>query len=124
MKRLLTLNILLFIFLTKINAQEQSKIFVKESTSQETGIRFTADIFPSAVNLNWTVSPTDPTEYFELQRSADSLNFITLETFDAHTGDTHYKYFFRDDFPLKKANFYRLVAIEKGGNDKRAINLY
>ena len=124
MKRLVISNLLLIILLIKIDAQEQSKTFVREVTIQEAGIRFYADILPSAVNLNWTVSPTDPAEYFELQRSADSLNFITLETFDAHSGETHYKFFFRDDFPLRKANFYRLIAVQKGGNDKRAINLY
>ena len=124
MKRLMISNLLLIIFLLRINAQEQISKVVNEVTNQQTGIRFNADILPSAVNLDWTVAPTDPAEYFELQRSADSLNFITLETFDAYAGETHYRYFFRDDFPLKKANFYRLIAINKGGNDKRAIGLY
>ena len=124
MKRLVASNMLLIILLIKIDAQENPKRFVKEITSQGTGIRFNADVLPSAVNLDWTIAPTDPAEFFELQRSADSLNFITLEKFDAYAGETHYRYFFRDDFPLEKANFYRLIAINKGGNDKRAIDLY
>jgi hypothetical protein len=124
MKRLIVSNILLIIFLIRINAQEQLSTPFKEVTKQETGIQFNADILPSAVNLKWAVSPTDPAEYFELQRSADSLNFITLKTFYAFNGELTYKYFFTDEFPLRKSNFYRLLVIEKGGNDKRAIDLY
>ena len=124
MKRLIVSNIILILILIRINAQEQLSTPVKEVTKLETGIRFNADILPSAVNLNWAVFSTDPAEYFELQRSADSLNFITLKTFYAYNGELTYKYFFRDEFPLRKSNFYRLLVIEKGGNDKRAIDLY
>lgn len=65
----------------------------------------------SANRLQWTTTQEVNTSSFEIERSADGKNFVTLGSVDASNVAGNHSYAFKDNSPLIGKNFYRLKMI-------------
>lgn len=76
-------------------------------------LRFSASVENNKVKLNWAVSSNETTDRFEVERSADNVNFKTAAlVFTSETsGDESYKYF--ETPSINGKVFYRLKIFEK-----------
>jgi len=72
-------------------------------------LSFQATQSGNAVNVIWKTTEEINAQHFEVQRSADSKNFITIGTVQA--GETSYQ--FKDNDPLTGYNYYRLKMVDK-----------
>lgn len=65
--------------------------------------------------LNWTTAEEKNFSHFELQRSADGINFDKLGIVAAQGKTTGSKYSYTDDRPFDGKNLYRLYVLDKDG---------
>jgi hypothetical protein len=65
----------------------------------------------NAVNVTWKTTSEINAQQFEVQRSANGTNFVTIGT--VHAGETSYQY--KDNEPLEGYNYYRLKMVDKDG---------
>lgn len=72
------------------------------------------------IQLQWSTENEVNTDYFEIKRSSDGNNFITVgkvaATGDGKPGTSHYS--FEDDNPNAGINYYRLKMTDKDGEYK------
>ncbi|HMN04357.1 MAG TPA: hypothetical protein PKD45_01415 [Flavobacteriales bacterium] len=68
------------------------------------------------VNVDWSTATERNAAWFEVQRSADNINFAAIGTVPA-AGNTLWQtdYRFTDESPLKGANYYRLRQVDRDG---------
>ena len=79
-------------------------------------VSFSARSNGKTVNLNWSTSAEDDNEGFEVQRSADGVNWNALNFVASRNGaDGAATYDFVDEAPLPGANFYRLKQMDFDG---------
>ena len=72
-------------------------------------IDFKAYLLDSVVKIDWTTASETNNEKFEIQRSADGLNFATIgELAGAGNSNRILKYEFVDKSPFKGLSYYRL----------------
>ena len=77
---------------------------------------FTATKQNTAIALNWRTETELNNNYFEVQRSADGSNFITIGTVrGAGTTNVAQKYNLIDTKPLRGINYYRLNQVDFDG---------
>ena len=82
-------------------------------------LSFTAAIGGSGVNLAWTVANMEPDEEFDVQRSADALNYVSIGKLGAKDGlartDGVFLFGFTDTHAGDGINYYRLHQIDPSG---------
>ncbi len=66
----------------------------------------------NTVQLNWSTSSEVGTRSFEVERSADGKNFVTIGTLSAANSPGNHNYSFNDQSPLNGNNVYRLKMID------------
>lgn len=72
---------------------------------------FTGELLPDAtVKLDWTAAIDQQHDFFEVQRSADGVNFTSIGT-----GPRVAPYEFIDGNPFNGKNFYRIKQVDKDG---------
>lgn len=77
---------------------------------------FRGQVFNNQVQLSWETAWERNAAHFEVQRSSDLKEFVTLSTLFA-AGDNRDKkrYTFTDDFPMPGINYYRLRQTDYDG---------
>lgn len=68
------------------------------------------------IDVTWATATEQNSDFFDVQRSADSEHFTTIGTVDA-AGDAQFRsdYLFTDQQPLHGANYYRLKQVDRDG---------
>ncbi|HEY0110736.1 MAG TPA: delta-60 repeat domain-containing protein, partial [Fibrella sp.] len=80
---------------------------------------FTAEKRGSGVQLTWETVNERQTDAFEIERSADGVNFTSIGTVTASGNSSSVRnYTFTDAQPLQSINFYRLKIV----NSDRSVN--
>jgi uncharacterized delta-60 repeat protein len=80
---------------------------------------FTAEKSGSGVKLGWETVNERETDAFEVERSADGVNFTSIGTVTASGNSSSVRnYTFTDAQPLQNINFYRLKIV----NSDRSVN--
>ncbi|NUM49501.1 MAG: T9SS type A sorting domain-containing protein [Flavobacteriales bacterium] len=103
-------------------------------------LSFTGVNMGSKNMLDWVTVSEKEFNYFEIQRSADAENFVTLGRMKAmNNKNIHFTYVFNDDSPAEGVNYYRLkqvdlegkfeyseiISIQMGSNEKLSVkNIY
>lgn len=89
---------------------------VAEGTLPVVLTEFSSRLARNVVDLKWRVELEEPSTYYELQRSGDGTDFITVSRVEGAAGMDHgMDYFWTDRSPLDGNNFYRLKIIEPDG---------
>jgi len=76
-------------------------------------LSFTAEKENTAALLKWRLAPGIDYSSYEVQRSADGINFNTI--IGTVKGNNSSQYIYYDNFPVK-ANYYRLKLTDASGN--------
>ncbi len=80
-------------------------------------LSFTGNANQSTIKLNWATASEDNNDYFELQRSIDAVNFITIGTvYGAGNSYIKLNYDYVDKSPSRGTNYYRLMQVDYNGN--------
>ena len=81
-------------------------------------VSFTADaINNKTVNTTWVTASQSNSNYFEVQRSADGINFDSVGTQQGcGTCSEMLTYNLNDPYPLQGISYYRLKEVDKTGN--------
>jgi surface protein len=70
------------------------------------------------VKLQWATSSEKDHDYFEVQKSADALQWVTFAKIKgAGTGNSVQNYFTTDDSPISGTTYYRLKIVDVAGNE-------
>lgn len=90
--------------------------------------RFTADLRQGVVDLNWRTESEQNNRGFDVERSADGVNFERLTFVPSQgSGSTSQDYAWLDRAPLKGRSFYRLRQTDLDGaetlSDVRMVNM-
>lgn len=80
-------------------------------------VSFSAAQAGSLVNITWTTSLEKNVSVYEVERSANGVDFTTIGTVSA-TGST--TYLFKDNQPLTGYNYYRLKPVDVNGSYKHS----
>jgi hypothetical protein len=77
---------------------------------------FRGQVFNNQIQLSWETAWERNAAYFEVQRSSDLKEFVTLKTVAA-VGDTRDKayYTFTDESPMPGTNYFRLRQTDSDG---------
>ena len=86
--------------------------------------QFTAVLQNNVVDLEWTAYKDFNPGSFEVQRGTDGINFATIGTVEADNSSGTFNYQFTDPTPNKGNNFYRLLIIDLGSDNKYSGVLY
>ena len=77
---------------------------------------FTVTKQSSAAEAQWSTAQEINTDHFDIQRSADGLNYTTIGTVKAKGNSTiTIDYNYMDNSPLQGLNYYRLVMVDQSG---------
>ncbi len=68
-------------------------------------------------NLTWVTAEEKNFSHFELQRSANGIDFSKLDIINSKNNATGSTYNYSDNRPLEGKNFYRLLMIDGNGNN-------
>ncbi len=80
---------------------------------------FSAVLANDIVHLTWTAYKNDPYPgSFDVQHSTDGNNFSSIGTVEANEVEGTFNYNFDDPHPDKGNNFYRLLMIDPGSDNK------
>ena len=77
-------------------------------------LSFTGQKNSSGVELQWTTANEVNTSHFEIERSANGVDFRPIGR-TAAGGQGDHSYVFQDTNPLSGVNFYRLRQVDQGG---------
>ena len=80
--------------------------------------KFTGQQEGELIKLNWTTENEINVSHFEIQHSADGINFEKIGTVSSKYLTTATDYDFIDASPVKGMNFYRLKQLDKDGQFK------
>ena len=86
--------------------------------------QFTATLQNNVVDLQWTAYKDFNPGSFQVQRSANGTDFTTIGTVHADELSGTFNYQFTDVNPNKGNNFYRLLIIDLGSDNKYSNVLY
>ena len=86
--------------------------------------QFTATLQNNVVDLQWTAYKDFNPGSFQVQRSANGTDFTTIGTVQADELSGTFNYQFTDVNPNKGNNFYRLLIIDLGSDNKYSNVLY
>ncbi len=88
--------------------------FNKNVSLPVTLLNFTAKAEGSKALLNWQTATEINNDRFEIERSADGINFIKIgQVAGAGNSNSLLSYQYYDDQPMKGNNFYRLKQVDK-----------
>jgi uncharacterized repeat protein (TIGR01451 family) len=76
---------------------------------------FTASLNGSSVNVNWKTTAENNAKHFEVQRSTNGVDFVTIGIVRAANSATGKSYSYKDGNPLKGFNYYRLKSVDIDG---------
>ncbi len=79
-------------------------------------LSFTGRKEKEIVKLNWRTENEINTHHFEVQRSANGIDFTNIGTVSAFNTSGQHNYIFDDANPLKQLSFYRLKQIDINGS--------
>lgn len=83
-----------------------------------------ASVSPDFIGLSWSRGPHDYVGYFELYRSSDGIAYNIVKQFMPGTFDGSQTSFeFKDEDPLRGKNYYRLLAFDQNGQDKKTVDV-
>lgn len=71
-----------------------------------------------SVDVRWSAISTDEGDEFEIQRSADQVNWVTIGTKQAGLTGSFVAYTLIDTKPYSGKSYYRLKLIEKNGSSR------
>jgi hypothetical protein len=78
---------------------------------------FTAEVIGSGTQLNWITQSESNNKYFEIQRSVNGIEFVTIGTVEgAGNSNSPIRYSFTDNSPISGNNYYRLVQYDYDGH--------
>ena len=90
--------------------------FTVESALPVELISFEGEAVDKEIALEWMTASEDNSSHFEIQRSKDGLNWISIgEEKAAGFSDTEQKYQFLDRQPFIGENYYRLLQVDIDG---------
>ncbi|MFL5748525.1 MAG: T9SS type A sorting domain-containing protein [Niastella sp.] len=95
-----------FAVLTQFSVASQAVVLATELssfTAQKTG--------NAAVGLSWKTTALSSERYFDVQRSADGVHFVTLARVNGETSRTAYNY--NDNLPGTGIIYYRLLVMDQ-----------
>jgi hypothetical protein len=79
----------------------------------------------SYVSLQWATDGERDNDHFDVERSGDGVNFVSLETVPGSgTSSLVQEYQARDPYPLDGANYYRLRQVDKNGASNLSALVY
>lgn len=80
--------------------------------------RFEGQAIHKQVQLSWTTAQEFNNDYFEIERSADGMNYTPIGRVASlfHTSSTPTGYQFTDSLPFNGINFYRLKEVNISGS--------
>ncbi len=77
---------------------------------------FTGKISNQKINLQWTISNQINTQQFNIEKSTDGINFITINTLPAAINRVEQiTYSYTDEIPTDNFVYYRIKQIDKDG---------
>jgi hypothetical protein len=80
-------------------------------------LSFTATAEKTDVLLYWSTAQEQNSDHFEIERSSDNSNFVSIgEVTAAHNSSSQTSYSFTDLSPVSGNNFYRLKEVDLDGN--------
>jgi len=79
-------------------------------------MNFTATAVKAKVQLNWKTASEINTNYFEIQRSTNGINFVTAGKVKAVNNGMGNSYSFTDASPANGKNYYRLKEVDVSGS--------
>jgi hypothetical protein len=95
-----------FAVLTQFSVASQAVVLAAELSS------FTAQKNGNAaVGLTWKTTDGSSARYFDVQRSADGVHFVTIARVNGETGQTTYNY--NDNLPGTGIVYYRLLVMDQ-----------
>ncbi|MGQ0738145.1 MAG: T9SS type A sorting domain-containing protein [Bacteroidota bacterium] len=95
----------------QVNAS--SVAVVKSSPLPLHFISFTAQkTTDNKVKLHWVTADEQNVSHFEVQRSADGVNYVRIAVVQALNSPNGGTYHYRDESPLTRANHYRLLIVD------------
>jgi len=65
--------------------------------------------------ISWLVTRESEVSNYEIQRSGDGVNFLTIASVNAINGPGNTQYQYTDDQPLKGSDYYRIIVIDRDG---------
>lgn len=77
-------------------------------------LSFQAALDDAVVNVTWTTSQEEQLKHYEIQRSANGIDFTTIDM--VQPGKT--AYLFKDKQPAAGYNYYRLRSVDMDGSGK------
>jgi hypothetical protein len=72
----------------------------------------------SRAKIEWTTSSEQNADRFELQRSTDGVNYVTIISIKSTNTDFEHNYYVYDDSPADGMNYYRLQQYDMDGSKK------
>jgi hypothetical protein len=69
----------------------------------------------NTVNLQWSTANEIESLHYEIERSIDGTNFVSLGEINGNKPDSLQQYLFNDSKPYQGVNYYRLKQINKAG---------
>jgi Secretion system C-terminal sorting domain len=69
-----------------------------------------------SISLSWLVANETNNNHFEIERSADGINFTSIgKTESSKSTQTQHRYSFTDNLPLSSSNYYRIKQVDNDG---------
>jgi len=102
-------------------------------------LSFTATAETADVLLNWATAQEENSDHFEIERSSDNSNFVSLgQVTAAHNSSLQTNYSYTDASPANGNNYYRLkevdldgqsiyskvVSVNFGGTQQKVVTVY
>jgi len=91
------------------------KIFTQDPFLPAGLLAFTGDEVDCEVKLEWSTSTEQNTDYFEVQKSKDGINFTTLTKVAANGNSTGVINYDHTDANPNDENYYRLKIVDQDG---------
>jgi hypothetical protein len=84
-------------------------------------IQLKGDLLDNAITLSWATTAESASSHFDIQRSGDQLEFMTIGKVTANGNSTEKRYYnFLDQSPLKGNNYYRLRQVDINGSSENS----
>lgn len=71
----------------------------------------------NGIMVNWKTENESEVAHFNIERSGDGFNFISINQLPARNTGTSQMYTIQDASPFKGSNYYRIHAIDRDGKD-------
>jgi hypothetical protein len=79
---------------------------------------YMAKVDGNRAKIEWTTSSEQNADHFELQRSTDGVNYVTITNIKSTNTDFEHNYYVYDDTPAEGTNYYRLQQYDIDGSKK------